>query len=315
MNDMISAQLREAATLMQKQIDRKINPAIGKQNPTERRSRIAAGMYEDGLALARQQRAILAIAAAHADNTLPIHMRGITTKRQINFILKYDRWNQDADCFEAMLEIFKNGDHYQSARRLLLEMIDTSDLEEERKRRELMNKEVDLIGQVAGYFPTPACIVDAMLDWVKITPSKAFDPTAGGGRILDQVRERFPDCQTFGVEISHTLAQIAQTKGHNVIQDDIYNAPVTQYDFIIMNPPFERKQDEKIVEFVYNKFLAPGGVLVSVMIGVTPGNSLNCKTPAFQEFVNDHGDWRPLPDGSFKQSKTGVPTLIVALGK
>lgn len=313
MQDM-SYKLRTIAENMQEKIDNKLNPACANQNPTPRRERQASGMHRDGMELLKIQSILKSLADLHANFECPESLAWIKNASDVKRLLHGNFTTHEATFLKALEAGVVTLSEWQQAKLDLAALIDR-DAEKvaqaAQDKRDLMNKELELVGVVDGYFPTPSTVVNIMLDWVQITPNQAFDPAAGGGRILDQTRERFPDCRTYGIEIYYTLAQIAQEKGHNVIRGDIYAAQPSLHDFIIMNPPFENKGDEKMIQYVYDHFLAPGGSLVSVVAG----GRLESKTPAFQQFVNDHGDWRELPEGSFKQSKTGVNTFIVGLGK
>ena len=86
------------------------------------------------------------------------------------------------------------------------------------------------------------------------------------------------------------------------------------YDYVIMNPPFEKKQDIDHVTHLFNNALARHGRLVSVMSAGVMHNS-DKKTVAFREFVNDNGYFQELPAGSFKESGTGINTVLCILDK
>lgn len=311
----IISNLRDAADAMSKSINKKLNPAIAQQNHTSRRARIAAGMFDDGVALQRIQRACYLVADGLQQETLPYVMRSISTKKQIQLILRYENWDDNVEVFEPMLDLFQCNDHYRAARDFLLASIDDEATNAERARRELIVKEMSLISVVPGYYPTPFKVVERMFKEWPINPSTAFDPTAGGGMLLDGVRELFPHCQTSGTEINYTLAEIARIKGHAVNQGDIYDQ-VGQHDFIVANPPFEKNEDEKnedekIIRWVYDNLLSPGGRLIAVMAH----NKITERSEELQALVDDHGDWCPLPPKSFEKSLTGVATMLVTLVK
>ena len=86
------------------------------------------------------------------------------------------------------------------------------------------------------------------------------------------------------------------------------------FDAVIMNPPFSRGQDMAHVRRAFG-FLKPGGRLVSIMSPHWTFAS-DRQSVEFREFVRalDHS-WALNPEGSFKQSGTGVTTGILCIHK
>ena len=95
-------------------------------------------------------------------------------------------------------------------------------------------------------------------------------------------------------------------------QDFLTVEPNPIYDRVVMNPPFDKQADIKHVMHAL-KFLKPDGLLVSVMsAGVTFRD--NKLTVDFRALIRERGgDIEALPDGSFKESGTGVNTVIVTI--
>jgi len=86
-----------------------------------------------------------------------------------------------------------------------------------------------------------------------------------------------------------------------------------KFDRIIMNPPFERQADIDHVTTAFG-LLAPGGILVTIMsTGATFRE--NKKTTEFREAIMEpYGTYlEHLPEGAFKESGTGVHTIILRL--
>lgn len=311
---MASLILREAAEAMQKGIDKKLSPAIARQNHTARRARIAAGMFEDGVILQRLQRAMFMIADGLEENTLPHIMRNISTKKQIQLLLRYDNWDDNVEVFEVMLDLFRCNDHYKVARNYLLNQIDDEATNAERKRRELIVKKFDLIGVVPGFFPTPQPVGKRMIKYLPAGTKKVLDPSCGGGDILTHVKTAFPDIETIGVEVNFSLAEIARSAGHKIIQGDIFETQIERFDVIMCNPPFEQRADGDHIMYYFDELLNDGGTL----IGICGAGIMTCNDKAsleFQAFVEEHGEAFKLPDNSFKESLTGVNTFMVVLHK
>lgn len=87
----IAENLKKQADSMQKTIDDKMNPAIANQNPTARRSRIAAGIAQEGERLAEIQGKVRAIAQAIETGTLPESLKGISKKTHIETLRRFAR--------------------------------------------------------------------------------------------------------------------------------------------------------------------------------------------------------------------------------
>jgi hypothetical protein len=188
-------------------------------------------------------------------------------------------------------------------------------------------KERALRGQkIQGFFPTPRHLVDQMLDLADIQPGHTvLEPSAGKGDILDAIRERHPDAQTFGIEPHSALADIVRTKGHDVQMRDFMDVPVTNRgagesrpDRIVMNPPFEDGQDMTHVQHAYN-LLKPGGKMVAIM-SEGPFSRQDGKATAFRSWLDSvQGEHEQLPSGSFAGNdsfnQTGVSTRLVTISK
>ena len=94
-NPKLADKLEKLAAGMQKTIDNKLNPAIGQQNITARRSKIAAGMREEGRQLEIVQRWLEGLAQCHRNGTCPAQFAKVTNRKQLmDFALVYE-WHRD----------------------------------------------------------------------------------------------------------------------------------------------------------------------------------------------------------------------------
>lgn len=78
-----------------------------------------------------------------------------------------------------------------------------------------------------------------------------------------------------------------------------------KFDRIAMNPPFTMRADVRHIKHAMN-FLLPGGVLAGLcMAGSKREQELRplCET------------WEEIPAGTFKESNTGVTTILFSLKK
>lgn len=185
--------------------------------------------------------------------------------------------------------------------------------------------------KIPGFFPTPRPLIDRMLDLADLRPGMSvLEPSAGKGDICDAVREREPYAEIFATESHTSLAKICEAKGYDVrwtdflVQasqhDRLYPGWPKRFDRVLMNPPFEDGQAIRHVRTAF-KLLGDLGRLVAVIPGHEQAYR-EAKASArreFAEFVDQHGWFEELPDGSFAGAEafrqTGVSTSLVVLDK
>lgn len=172
--------------------------------------------------------------------------------------------------------------------------------------------------QLYQFFETPRDVAERVVELADTQKGMTLlEPEAGRGALLDAV----PDVgarHVTAVELDPKHISILQQKGYYTVHQDFMTYPlpstdIPAWDRIIMNPPFTRQQD---IDHVLHAFdlLSPGGRLVAIM---SPGFTFrqNKKSVEFRELVELCGSYEPLPDDSFKDSGTGVNTVIVILDK
>lgn len=313
----IQASLREAGDRLTKQIDKKLNPAISKQNHTPRRARIAAGMFEDGVRLSKIKQALHGLADLHDQRRVTAMLGTLRTKKEVENFL-FHTWEYDDDWYDHCFDLGIYSDRmYNNLKEEVCALVNDEEYNAARRRTELFNKAQAMIGVVPGFYPTPMKIIRQMLDMAGVTiedVEEIYDPTAGGGAILDGVHEVYPTIKTFGVERNETLAELCREKGHDVVTGDTFQHAERQYTTILANPPFEHDQDADQGCWYFDNLLAAGGKMVLI----TSSGAFAHTTPAaekFQALVREHGYYQTLPAGSFRESKTGVNTCIVYLEK
>jgi predicted RNA methylase len=166
----------------------------------------------------------------------------------------------------------------------------------------------------AGYFPTPPAVLDVLVPLADLWPdAHVLEPSAGRGAILSRIASqvRTVDCVERDEASAGALRELGLARSVRAA-DFLTVEPGGEYDRVVMNPPFAKQQDISHVEHAL-RFLHPGGLLVSVMAaGVT--SRLNAKAEGFKKLVADHGgDFIPLPDDAFRESGTGVHTVIAVI--
>jgi predicted RNA methylase len=169
--------------------------------------------------------------------------------------------------------------------------------------------------QQFGYFPTPAPIVQELLDLAAVAPGmRVLEPSAGRGAIALAAAKAgaFVDC----VEIQADHADAINDAHHPdvavIVGDFLATNPQPVYDRVVMNPPFARQADIAHVKHAWQA-LKPGGLLVAVMsAGVTFRQT--AAAVAFRDWMETlGGELRALPEGAFRESGTGVNTVIAVI--
>lgn len=168
--------------------------------------------------------------------------------------------------------------------------------------------------QDEGYFPTPAPVVARILMLAGLKPGMTvLEPSAGDGAIAGPATSY--GCWVDCVELNAKRATKLRTAGfaRSVADCDFLTiTPHRAYDRVLMNPPFAGKQDIAHVRHAIG-FLKPGGLLVAVMsAGVTFREDQ--ATAGFRGLVDEAGGQViPLPDESFKESGTGIRTVLATI--
>jgi len=165
------------------------------------------------------------------------------------------------------------------------------------------------------FFETPMDVAGLVVAKARIEPGmKVLEPSAGRGAIADMVRAQCPDCRLDVVEIEETNRRILKEKGYKLAGKDFTKFKKRGYDRVVMNPPFSKQQDIDHVRRAFG-LMKHGGLLVSVMAPSVKFRE-NKKTKDFQRLLDEQGgSIEDLPEGAFKESGTGVNTVIVTLPK
>jgi predicted RNA methylase len=179
----------------------------------------------------------------------------------------------------------------------------------------ILTGEVTSAKQQFGYFPTPEPIVQQLIDLAGIEPGmRVLEPSAGRGAIALAAARAGAVVDCVEIQPDHATA-ITEQRHRNVtvlVEDFLATSPRPVYDRVVMNPPFAKQADITHVKHAWTA-LKPGGRLVAVMsAGVTFRQTSTAV--AFRSRLKAlGGELHPLPEGSFKESGTGVNTVIVVL--
>lgn len=194
-----------------------------------------------------------------------------------------------------------------------------------------------------GFYPTPDDAASKLLDGIPLLRDKdkpqlrILEPSAGtgnlarrcvrtiaeldghsGGRARWAHEYRFDnvvDC----VELQPNLANALSNEGifNRVWCGDFLTMKPEAtglYDFVVMNPPFDRERDIDHVNHAL-RFLKPDGQLVAIMSAGTEFRETR-KSVAFRAMIEKlGGKYRDLPAGSFADVGTYVNTVMLRVRK
>jgi hypothetical protein len=307
----VADKLRAMADKLQSDIDHKF---ADRQTNTPKRQREAASARQEGVRLQRTQQALRALADHHAAGTVPACLKGATTKAAVYSLCRSHIDTSHSGYYDAGIDTGKPAVD-SPATRAIWELL-TAPSDAEKHAAELRRK-VDALqfASIPGYFPTPAAIIDRMI-YAADFPTDGcsmLEPSAGGGAILDRVRSVMGDCTFIAFERHSSLREILQLKGYDTTGADFTESDDSiKVDRVLMNPPFEHGQDMNHVSRAYCH-LKPGGRLVAIM---APGwrYRQDRSSVLFREwFEETGGTCEDLPAGAFKESGTGVSTVMITI--
>jgi predicted RNA methylase len=165
--------------------------------------------------------------------------------------------------------------------------------------------------QSSQYFPTPAPVVEHLIDLAAVKPGmRVLEPSAGSGAIADALRAA--GAQVDCIERDPGYASVLTDGGHTVrVADFLAVPPTAEFDRVVMNPPFTRGIDMQHVEHAL-RFLKPDGLVVSVMSwAITDHTRRIAKFRALVEAKG--GSVEAVPKRAFKKSGTDIDTVLVTI--
>ncbi|MET8571841.1 methyltransferase [Streptomyces sp. NPDC004783] len=181
----------------------------------------------------------------------------------------------------------------------------------------ILTGEITSAKQQFGYFPTPAPVVAQLIDLAGIQPGmRVLEPSAGRGAIAFAAARAGAVVDCVELQEQHASALTAE-RNRNItvlVEDFLTTDPRPVYDRVVMNPPFAKGADVVHVKHAWQA-LKPGGRLIAVMsAGVTFRQT--AAAVAFRSRLEAlGGQLLPLPEGAFRESGTGVNTVIAVLPK
>jgi methylase of polypeptide subunit release factors len=150
-------------------------------------------------------------------------------------------------------------------------------------------------------FQTPRALAGRMVALAKIDPHhRVLEPSAGLGRILAEIMPTAPATVTACEKSPDCCRELFQNfPDVELWQGDFLERSGT-FDRIVMNPPFTMRSDIKHTRHAL-AMLAPGGILVGLCL------STDHREKALKPLADV---WDIIPAGTFRESNTGVETVL-----
>lgn len=308
----LTEKFRVYAESLQKDID---NCFSDRQENTPKRMCQAAHKRIDGRRYQRAQKGFNVLADLYEKGECPYILKSIYTKKEMLALVGCGMDCSQGGHYSAPIELDKP--HDKSEKAALLWSLISNQSPEDRKKEELHRQIKELqFKNIPGYFPTPRAVIELMIERSDIEEGNhILEPSAGSGAIADAIKEKCPGITIEVSEVNYTLQEILKAKGYELVSPNFLEyLDNFQYDRILMNPPFENQQDIDHVRKAY-AHLFEGGRLVSIM-SPAPFFRSDKKAVEFREWFDNLGGERvDLPENSFKQSGTGVASIMIILDK
>lgn len=160
-------------------------------------------------------------------------------------------------------------------------------------------------------FFTPPDLARLVVDYADVRGCDVLEPEAGRGALVKVCLEAGA-ARVYAIEKNKEYAQdiegaAGMYAGYDFLElTELWGGRL--FNRVVMNPPFTKNQDIKHVAHAL-KFLAPSGILVSLMMP-------NQNRKGFQEIVDEYDpEIIEVERGAFKASGTSVATIIVKIVK
>lgn len=166
------------------------------------------------------------------------------------------------------------------------------------------------------FYPTPSELSFKMISMIDRKYARTIlEPSAGKGNLADAIKEylRYRQGTIDCIEIEPELRATLTGKGHTVIDTDFLSYQgATQYDTIIMNPPFSQAEKHilKAWDMLYD------GDLITLMNAETIKNPFSKERKLIVDLVKQYGTCEFISNAFVDaENKTGVEVALVKLSK
>ncbi len=175
-----------------------------------------------------------------------------------------------------------------------------------------------LLKKIPWYFPTPKNIVDRMVELADIQPMDyILEPSCWTGDIIDGILEKTTEVNIKWIEYNYSNYEILLEKYKSKDCVRLENIDFMTYtndsifSKIIMNPPFENKQDMKHIMKAFD-LLNEWWILVSI---ASSSVLFRNDYQKFRDFIDSYWYYEKLEEWSFKLSWTMTNTILIYLKK
>lgn len=175
-----------------------------------------------------------------------------------------------------------------------------------------------LLKKIPWYFPTPKEVVNKMIDLADLQPMDyILEPSCWTGAIIDWILEKTREVNIKWIEYDYSNYEILLEKYQNKDYVRLENVDFMDYNNdnifskIIMNPPFENKQDMKHIMKAF-ELLNEWGILVSI---ASASVKFRNDYQEFRDFIDSYWYYEDLVQWTFKLSWTMVNTILIYLKK
>lgn len=158
-------------------------------------------------------------------------------------------------------------------------------------------------------FQTPPTLARRLVELLELEPdSRILEPSAGLGRLLDQI-EPYAPAEVVAVEMASQCARELFRQDRErvtIIQRDFLKLSpneVGDFDAIVMNPPFHMRSDIAHILHARN-FLKSGGRLAAICMNT------NHREQKLKPYCDS---WEILPPSTFADSGTKVETVLLTI--
>jgi hypothetical protein len=179
-----------------------------------------------------------------------------------------------------------------------------------------------------SFYPTPKKVIKKMLEPYEIERSVDYqsnyslqdriilEPNCGSGNILDHISNHCDNGvrrNMYAIEINEELQMILQGKRYKVIDNDfLKHNPDFNYDFIIMNPPFDSGVDHLLHAFNIQEW----GDIICLLNAETIKNPYTEKRKLLKNIIEESGSVEFIGDCfSTAEHKTGVEVALVRISR
>lgn len=176
---------------------------------------------------------------------------------------------------------------------------------------------VENLKQKYQFFETPADLAADMVARLRLAPrERVLEPSAGRGRLVDPCLRA--GAHVYAVEIwdQNTPHLVAMLGSDGVREADFLalQPEGREYDAVVMNPPFTKKQAIQHIRHAWT-WLRPGGRMAAICDSGAMVNGSYAEQ-GFRAWLESIGaETEELPAGTFAESGTGVRSMLIVATK